>query len=80
VIRRAEAVLQAEMRTRSSMSESSTKQPGPQAVWRIKTSSSRTDSCTRTEVSPFENFPIVVGVMFIPSLHWVKYQHSIEHE
>ena len=58
VIRRAEAVLQAEMRMRSSMRLSLT---SLHPDWMMKTSSSRTDSDILTLISPFENVLTVQG-------------------
>lgn len=65
VIRRAEAVLQAEMRIKSSMKLSLT---SLQPDWMINTSSSRTDSEMVTLVSPLENFLTVQGTRGTPSL------------
>lgn len=66
VILRADAVLQAEMRMRSSIKLSLT---SLQAVWMMKTSSSRTDSKTLTLVSPLENFLTVQGTRGTLSLY-----------
>lgn len=65
VILLAEAVLQAEMRIRSSMKLSLT---SSQPDWMMKTSSSRTDSEILTLVSPFENLPTVTGTRLMLSL------------
>lgn len=58
VILRADAVLHAEIRMRSSIKLSLT---SLQPDWMMKTSSSRTDSDILTLVSPLENFLTVTG-------------------
>lgn len=69
VIRLAEAVLQAEMRMRSSMRLSlASWQPD----WMMKTSSSRTDSEIVTLISPLENFLTVQGTSGTFSLRKCK--------
>src|ERR1700733_2785733 len=70
VIRRAEAVLHAEIKIRSSMRLSFTSLH-PDCM--INTSSSRTDSEILTLISPQENLPTVQGVRGTPSLWSGKY-------
>lgn len=77
VILLAEAILQAEMRIRSSIKLSLT---SSQPDWMMKTSSSRTDSEILTLVSPFENLPTVTGTRLMLSLceglslSWMSFQ------
>src|SRR6266550_4225777 len=72
VIRRADAVLQAEIRIKSSMKLSLT---SLQPDWMMNTSSSRTDSEMVTLVSPLENFLTVQGTRGTPSLG-VTFNHE----
>lgn len=69
VILRAEAVLHAETRMRSSIRLSFA---SPEPLWMMKTSSSRTDSPIFTLVSPLENLRTMQGVRGMLSLYKEK--------
>lgn len=73
VIRRADAVLHAEMRIRSSMRLSLT---SLHPDWMMKTSSSLTDSEILMLVSPLENFLTVQGTRGTPSLGCEQIDHQ----
>ena len=70
VMRRADAVLQAEISMRSSIRLSST---GLQPDWMMKISPSRIDSEIVTLISPHENLPTVQGVRGTPRLMKISF-------
>jgi len=76
VIRRADAVLHADIRIRSSIRLSFT---SLHPDWMMNTSSSRTDSKILTLISPQENLPTVQGVRGTPNLivgKWPRLWHG----